>query len=158
VLVLAGAAAGASGQAAPRLEGTWSVSMRFTAADGLRDRKVGQRVAETWAFRPRCKQGACDVVLRRAGRSISLRRDGATYRGRGSFAGSVTCSGRVYPAGTIYTETWVVQARRPVSGPRGLRATRIRGAGTTVGRSRASLPCARVVSREVVALSGSPRS
>lgn len=153
-LVGVASAAVATGQSAPRLEGTWSATMRFTVAEGLRDRRVGQRVVETWRFRPSCERGACDVVLRRAGRAVRLRRDGSTYRGRATFAGSVTCNDQTFPTGTVYVETWTVRIVKS----RGRRATRIAGTGVTTGRSRTTLPCAQVSSREVVALTASRRS
>lgn len=152
-LLTAAATATEAGRA-PRLEGRWTVSMRFTVAEGLRDRRVGERVVETWILRPRCARGPCNVVLHRAGRAIRLVRTNSTYRGTASFVGSVTCNGRTYPKGTVYVESWVVRVVKAASGTRGPRAVRIRGVGATVGRSRDSLPCETIVSREGVELAG----
>jgi hypothetical protein len=156
LLALSATAASAPAGPAPRLEGTWTVSMRFTVAEGLRDRRVGQRVVETWILRPRCSRGPCDVGLLRAGRTITLSRVGSTYRGTTSFPGAVTCNGRTYPKGTLYVESWVVRVPKSTPGARGARAVRIAGVGVTVGRSRDALPCPPIVSREAVVLSGVP--
>jgi hypothetical protein len=151
------AAAGHASQTAPRLESSWSVALVFRAADGVADREVGQRVTETWAFRPRCARGACAVQLRRAGRTLLLRRSGATYSGKGSYRGALFCGGMTYPQGTAYVESWTVRITRTAQGPRGRRAVAIAGTGSTVGRSADDLPCDVVVSRERVELTGKPR-
>ena len=158
VLVLAPASPGETIQAAPRLDGTWSVSIVFTTAVGLKDRSVGQRVTETWAMRPRCRSGPCDVVLRRTGRKplALLRRPASTYTGKQSFTGTFFCGNRAYASGTTYVESWTVRILRSGPGPRGRQALRIGGVGATVGRSSAALPCAPVVSRERVEFTGVP--
>lgn len=130
------------------------MTMRFTIAEGLRDRTPGQEVVETWIFRPRCARGPCDVALHRAGRTIALERTGSTYRGTASFLGPVTCDGRTYPKGSAYAESWVVRIVKSRRSPRGARGVRIAGVGGTVGRSRDSVPCAPILSREGVQLSG----
>jgi hypothetical protein len=157
LLALATTASAAQDQATTRLEGTWKVAMRFTVAEGLRDRVVGQRVLETWRFRPRCARGACHVELVRAGRKVLLRRSRSRYAGTAAFVGSVTCNGQTYATGTSYVENWIVRVVRSASGPRGRRAIRIAGVGVTAGRSNDSASCdPPVVSRESVALSGVP--
>jgi hypothetical protein len=152
-------AAGAAPEqrASPRLEGTWSVKVVYKVADGLVDRTVGERVSETWSFRPRCARDACAVELRRAGRPLLLRRLGAMYSGRGSFRGSFFCDGRTYPKGTAYVEEWTVRVTKSGPGPRGRRALAISGVGVTAGRSAADLPCPVVVSQEGVAFTGRVR-
>jgi hypothetical protein len=156
VLVLAPASAGKTVQTAPRLEGKWSVSIVFTAAVGLKDRKAGQKVTETWVMRPRCRTGPCDVVLRRTGRKplSLLRRTVSTYTGKQSFTGTFFCNGRTYASGTTYVESWTVRIVRSGPGPRGRHALRIAGVGATVGRSSDALPCAPVVSSERVEFTG----
>jgi hypothetical protein len=128
--------------------------MRFVVAEGLGDRTVGQRVVERWAFRPRCAKGACAVELRRAGRTLVLRRSGSRYRGTRSFKGAFFCNGRTYARGTTFVETWTVHVLRSGPGLRGRRALAIDGVGATVGRSSDALPCPTVVSREGVKLRG----
>lgn len=141
-------------QAAPRLEGPWTISLVYTVAEGLQDRRVGQKVTERWVVRPRCKSGPCAVDLQRAGRRLLLCRSGSTYRGTGSFTGAFFCNGQTYSTGTTYVESWTVRVRRSGPGARGRRALAIAGVGATVGRSGGDLPCAPVVSRERVEFSG----
>lgn len=154
VTALASIAPAADASDPVRLEGRWKVSLRFVVAVGLRDRAVGQRVSETWFFRPRCRQGACTVELRRAGRSLLLRRSAIGYHGARSFRGAFVCNGQTDATGTTYTETWTVRVRTSAAGPRGRRALMIAGVGETTGVSASSLPCAGVKSRERVQLRG----
>jgi hypothetical protein len=151
------AAGQTTGTAAPRLEGPWSVVLVFKVADGLHDREVGQRVTETWRFRPRCSRGACAVELRRHGRSVLLRRSGRVYSGTRTYRGPFFCGGLTYPRATTYVENWTVRVTRGGPGANGRRALAIAGTGGTVGQSAENLPCAPVVSRERVELTGSPR-
>jgi hypothetical protein len=139
-----------------RVEGTWKVSLVFTVADGLANRKVGDRVAERWRFRPRCAAGACAVELHRGGRTLLLRRTASAYVGTRVFEGAFFCAGTTYPRGTRYVESWRVQVARSKRGARGRTATRIVGVGATVGRSKSGLPCAQVTSRERVEFRGVP--
>jgi hypothetical protein len=158
---LAAADAGArarSGHAAPvdaaRLAGTWTVTGSFVLVENLIDRRVGDRVNERWSLQPRCRVGACDVVLRRNGRSTVLRRRGSTYRGIERFTGAFRCNDRTYPRGTVYAAEWVVRVTAVRRSGGRTYATRFSGAGATVGRSTVGPPCPTVVSKEGVVVSG----
>jgi hypothetical protein len=145
-----------AGPGAARLEGTWRVSLVFTVAQGLANRKVADRVSETWRFRPRCRKGACAVELRRGARPLVLRLRGSTYHGTRAFEGAFFCDGKTYERGAVYVESWSIRVVRSKPGARGRTATRIAGVGATVGRSKDGVPCAPVSSRERVELKGAP--
>jgi hypothetical protein len=141
-------------QVAPRLEGAWRVTGRFVLVENLFDRRVGDRVNERWSFRPRCRTGPCDVVLRRNGRSTVLRRTRSTYRGTERFTGAFRCGNRTYPRGTAYVAQWVIRVTRSRRSGGQVLAVRFSGAGATVGRSTVGPPCPTIVSKEGVTVSG----
>jgi hypothetical protein len=158
-LAAAGGSAGSGDAAgkqrvASRFEGTWRVTGRFVLVENLFDRRVGDRVNERWSLRPRCRTGACDVVLRRNGHSTRLRRNGSTYRGTERFFGTFRCAGRTYPRGTAYAAQWVIRVTRARRSGSQSVAVRFAGAGATVGRSTVGPPCPTIVSKEGVTVSG----
>ena len=132
----------------PRLEGTWKMRGRIVVAQNLADTKVGDRVADTWVFRPVCAAGSCDVRLTRRSqrRAFRLRRKPDSYAGSERYDGTFVCNGREYPRASTYITTWVVYVTRSRNG----RATAIKGVGGIVGRSPTGLPCAQIVSQEAV--------
>ena len=154
VLVAAAASAQGGAQVAPRLEGTWRVTGRFVLVENLFDRRVGDRVNERWTLTPRCRAGACDVVMRRKGRSTLLRRTGSTYRGTERFTGAFRCGDRTYPRGTVYAARWVIRVSRSRRSGGQAIAVRFSGAGATVGKSTVGPPCPTIVSKEGVTVSG----
>lgn len=139
---------------AARLAGTWTVTGRFVLVENLVDRRVGDLVNERWSLQPRCRAGACDVVLRRNGRSTLLRRRGSTYRGIEQFMGAFRCDDRTYPRGTVYAAEWVLRVTAVRRSGGRTYATRFSGAGATVGRSTVGPPCPTVTSKEGVTVTG----
>jgi hypothetical protein len=109
VLVLAlGAlapAAASAQQTGARLESTFQMSGRVTAARNVRGEHVGEIVQRTWTFTPLCATGPCAQVRLVRGRgngTDSLILDQTTpghYAGAGRFFAPLECGGTVYATG-----------------------------------------------------------
>ncbi|HEY1507417.1 MAG TPA: hypothetical protein VGF93_00335 [Solirubrobacteraceae bacterium] len=110
VLVLAPVARAAAQPPAPpfpdaRLQGSFDLAGRVTAAHAVKGEHVGETVDRVWSFASSCPVGQCpEVTLTRARANASdtlvlHRRGPGTYAGTGSFVAPLRCAGRLYPAG-----------------------------------------------------------
>jgi hypothetical protein len=102
--VLAPAAASAQ-QTEARLESTFQMSGRVTAARNVRGEHVGEIVQRTWTFTPLCATGPCAQVRLDRGRrngTDALILDRTTpghYAGAGRFFAPLKCAGTVDATG-----------------------------------------------------------
>lgn len=121
VALAAGSAAPAAAQTAPvpspdtaRLEGSFLLAGRVTAAVHIRGEHAGERIKRLWTFSSLCSSGPCQIVVlvrhRHAGTdTVTLdRRAPGVYSGRGQFAAPLICDGRTYPKGDVVPFTITV--------------------------------------------------
>ncbi len=98
-------AAGADGQPAPQLQGTFQMTGTVTVAKNVPDEHVGDVVHRAWTFTPQCPNAPCptvQLVRQRASGTdtLTLHQAGpATYAGSGRFDAPLRCAGRVYAPG-----------------------------------------------------------
>jgi hypothetical protein len=152
-LAAAAIAAGAAAADVPsppypdaRLQGSFELAGRVTAAHAVRGEHVGEVVDRLWSFDSQCPVGQCSTVLlvrHRAQASDSLvlhRRGPGRYTGSGSFFAPLRCAGRVYPQGEQIPFTIGVQIGLAVQFGTGTVATRL--TATYVNRKRLNqTPC-----------------
>lgn len=93
-----------------RAAGSYDVKVRITEAHGYTDLRTGQRRSGSWTLRPRCDEGACNVVATTwmfgEKAKLSLERDGAVYTGSGRTSVS-RCFGEDVP-GTMTVDLRVI--------------------------------------------------
>ena len=88
-----------------RLEGTFQLTGRVTAAHDVRGEHVGEVVQRTWTFTPLCVTGPCAQVRLVRGRAagtdslILSQTAPGHYAGSGRFFTPLKCAGKVYGAG-----------------------------------------------------------
>ena len=107
ILVLPAVASAAAAPSFPdaRLQGTFELAGRVTAAHAVSGEHVGQTLARVWSFSSTCPTGQCaQIALVRsrgaASDSLTLARTGpGRYSGSGSFFLPLRCAGRVYAQG-----------------------------------------------------------
>jgi hypothetical protein len=107
-----------------RLEGTFQMSGKVTAARYVRGEHPGELVQRIWTFKPLCASGPCaDVQLVRGRRvgtdTLELSAVSATvYVGTGRFYAPLRCAGRVYPSGEAipFQIRLTVRATQPAPG------------------------------------------
>jgi hypothetical protein len=156
-------AAAASAPAPPfpdaRLQGSFELAGRVTAAHAVRGERVGQTVARVWSFSSTCPAGQCaQVVLvrsRAAGTdSLMLSRTGpGRYRGSGSFFLALRCAGRVYAQGEQVPFTISVRVTLAVPFGSGTVATRV--SATYVNRRRINrTPCVAALGHDAASYHG----
>ncbi|MBV9466856.1 MAG: hypothetical protein JO169_12180 [Solirubrobacterales bacterium] len=131
---------------AARLEGTFLLSGRVTTANNVSGEHVGERVARTWAFIPRCRISVCNsLVLLRARASgqdkLILRRRGpAYYAGGGSFDAPLRCGKHDYKHGELVPFTITVRVTAAALAGGVAVASQVRA--TYISRARFNLtPC-----------------
>jgi hypothetical protein len=114
-----------------RLQGTFELAGRVTAAQAVKGEHVGETVDRLWSFASGCPVGQCpDVALTRsratATDSLVLHRRGpGNYAGRGSFSAPLRCAGHVYPRGERVPFTITVKITFAVQFGAGSFATRV---------------------------------
>ena len=157
------AAAAADGPAPPfpnaRLQGSFLLAGRVTAAHAVRGEHVGQTVSRVWSFTSSCASGQCDqVALVRsraaASDSLMLRRTGpGRYSGNGSFFAPLRCAGRVYPQGEKVPFTINVKITFAVQFGGGSVATRV--SATYLNRRRINqTPCVAALGHDAASYHG----
>jgi hypothetical protein len=142
-----------------RLQGSFELAGRVTAAHAVRGEHVGQTIARVWSFSSTCPSGQCAQVAlvrsRAAGSdSMVLRRTGpGRYRGTGSFLLPLRCAGRVYAQGEQVPFTISVRITLAVPFGSGTVATRV--SGTYVNRRRINrTPCVAALGHDAASYHG----
>lgn len=161
ILVLAAAAAAAAAPSFPdaRLQGTFQLAGRVTAAHAVRGEHVGQIIARVWSFSSTCPSGPCaQVALVRsraaASDSLMLNRTGpGRYSGNGSFFLPLRCAGRLYPQGEKVPFT--VNVRITLAVPFGDQSVATRVSATYVNRRRFNrTPCVAALGHDAASYHG----
>jgi len=161
ILVLPAAASAASAPPFPdaRLQGTFELGGRVTAAHAVNGEHVGQTITRAWTFTSTCPSGQCPQVAlvrsRAAGSdSVMLRRTGpGRYRGSGSFFLPLRCAGRVYAQGEQVLFTVSVRITPAVPFGSGVLATRV--SATYVNRQRINhTPCVAALGHDAASYHG----
>jgi hypothetical protein len=142
-----------------RLQGSFQLAGRVTAAHAVRGEHVGQTVARVWSFSSTCPSGQCpQVALQRsrggASDSLMLRRTGpGRYRGSGTFFLPLRCAGRLYPKGEQVPFTVSVQITLAVPFGSGVAATRV--TATYLNRRRINrTPCVAALGHDAASYHG----
>jgi hypothetical protein len=142
-----------------RLQGSFQLAGRVTAAHAVRGEHVGQVVARVWSFNSTCPAGQCPqvaLVRPRAGASDSLiltRVGPGQYRGSGSFFLPLRCAGRVYARGEQVPFTITVTVTLAVPFGDGMVATRV--SATYLNRRRINrTPCVAALGHDAASYHG----
>ena len=142
-----------------RLQGSFELAGRVTAAHAVRGEHVGQTITRLWSFTSTCPSGQCAQVAlvrsRAAGSdSVVLRRTGpGHYRGSGSFFLPLRCAGRVFAQGEQVPFTISVQITLAVPFGSDTVATRVRA--TYVNRRRINrTPCVAALGHDAASYHG----
>ena len=161
ILVAPAAAAAASAPPFPdaRLQGTFQLAARVTAAHAVNGEHVGQTLARVWSFSSTCPTGQCaQIALVRsrgaASDSLTLRRTGpGRYSGNGSFSLPLRCAGRLYAQGEKVPFTINLQITLAV--PFGDRSVATRVSATYVNRRRINrTPCVAALGHDAASYHG----
>lgn len=161
ILVLPVATAGAQPPAygTARLQGTFQLAGRVTAAHAVNGEHVGQTVARVWSFSSTCPSGQCAqvaLVRSRATASDSLilqRTAPGLYRGIGSFFLPLSCAGRLYPQGEQVPFTITVRITFAVPFAGAIVATRVNA--SYVNRQRINrTPCVGALGHDAASYHG----
>jgi hypothetical protein len=161
ILVLPAAASAASAPPFPdaRLQGTFQLAGRVTAAHAVNGERVGQTLARVWSFNSTCPSGQCAQVglVRSRGAasdSLTLRRTGAgRYTGNGSFSLPLWCAGRLYPQGEKVPFT--INVRITLAVPSGDQSVATRVSATYVNRRRINrTPCVAALGHDAASYHG----
>ena len=142
-----------------RLQGSFQLAGRVTAAQAVRGERVGQSVSRVWSFTSSCPSGQCAkvaLVRSRPGGSDSLvlhRTAPGRYGGSGSFFLPLRCAGRVYPQGEKVPFT--VTVRITLAVPFGSENVATRVSATYVNRRRINrTPCVGVLGHDAASYHG----
>ncbi|MGZ6616487.1 MAG: hypothetical protein ACXVFQ_18895 [Solirubrobacteraceae bacterium] len=143
-----------------RLQGSFELAGRVTAAHAVKGEHVGQTVARVWSFSSTCPAaGQCaPVALVRsraaASDSLVLRRTApGRYRGSGRFFLPLRCAGRVYARGEEVPFTISVQITLAVPFGSGTVATRV--SATYVNSRRINrTPCVAALGHDAASYHG----
>ena len=161
ILVLPAAASAAAAPPFPnaRLQGTFQLAGRVTAAHAVKGERVGQTLARLWSFSSTCPSGQCDqIALVRsrgaASDSLMLSRTGpGRYSGNGSFSLPLRCAGRLYPQGEQVPFT--INVRITLAVPFGDETVATRVSATYVNRRRINrTPCVAALGHDAAAYHG----
>jgi hypothetical protein len=161
MLVLAAGAGAAAGPPFPdaRLQGTFQLAGRVTAAHAVRGEHVGQTLARLWSFSSTCPSGQCaQVALVRsrgaASDALTLTRTGpGRYSGSGSFFLPLSCAGRVYAQGEKVPFT--ISVRITLAVPFGAQSVATRVSATYVNRRRINrTPCVAALGHDAASYHG----
>ena len=161
ILVAPAAAAAASVPPFPdaRLQGTFQLAARVTAAHAVNGEHVGQTLARVWSFSSTCPTGQCaQIALVRsrgaASDSLTLRRTGpGRYSGNGSFSLPLRCAGRLYPQGEKVPFT--INVRITLAVPFGDQSVATRVSATYVNRRRINrTPCVAALGHDAASYHG----
>jgi hypothetical protein len=162
--ILALPATTAAGAPAPtfgtaRLQGTFQLAGRVTAAHAVRGERVGQTVARLWSFTSSCPSGQCSqvsLVRSRATASDTLilgRIGPGRYGGTGSFSLPLSCAGRLYPQGELVPFTITVRITLAVPFGGAMVATRVNA--TYVNQRRINrTPCVGALGHDAASYHG----
>jgi hypothetical protein len=161
--ILALPAAGAAAPAPPfpdaRLQGTFQLAGRVTAAHAVNGEHVGQPLARLWSFDSTCPSGQCPQVAltrsRNAGSdALTLSRTGpGRYSGSGSFFLPLRCAGRVYAQGEKVPFT--IKVRITLAVPFGSAVVATRVSATYVNRRRINrTPCVAALGHDAASYHG----
>src|SRR5438105_2057910 len=133
------AAASATGDA--RLQGTFALAGRVTAAVNVPGEHGGQTISRLWKFTPACSAPVCATVRltrQRVGGTDKLalrRRRPGYYSGSGRFYAPLNCAGVIHQRGETVPFTITVQITATTASATGLIATRIRATYTNRKRN-----------------------
>jgi hypothetical protein len=97
---------------APRLEGTWDVTIRDLEAENILGGVT--TVQRLWEFEPLCRQGACDVELTRqvqeGVQQMRMHRDGIHYLAKDAYTlGAVCDNGEQVADATLWRNRFRVE-------------------------------------------------
>jgi hypothetical protein len=142
-----------------RLQGTFQLAGRVTAADAVRGERVGETIARVWSFSSTCPSGQCAQVglVRSRGAasdSLVLSRTGpGRYSGNGSFFLPLRCAGRLYAQGEKVPFTVTVRITLAVPFGSAVVATRV--SATYVNRRRVNrTPCVAALGHDAASYHG----
>ncbi len=167
MLALLGCLPAASAQAAStdplvgiaRLQGSFLLAGRVTAARGIRGEHRGQAIARLWGFVPACPVGACPTIIlfrRRPGGLDSLilrRRSPGLYAGNGSFFAPLRCGRRTLAHGEAVPFTITVHVTAAAATAGTAIATRV--SATMISARRRNLTsCVAAPAHEAAAYHG----
>jgi hypothetical protein len=159
VLPAAGSAADAPAFPDARLQGTFQLAGRVTAAHAVNGEHAGQTLARVWSFNSTCPSGQCtQIALARArgaaSDSLTLRRTGpGRYSGNGSFSLPLWCAGRLYPQGE--TVPFTINVRITLAVPFGDQSVATRVSATYVNRRRINrTPCVAALGHDAASYHG----
>ncbi len=166
-VVLAACLAPAVGRAASsdpllglaRLQGTFTLAGRVTAAQGIRGEHRGERIARNWGFTPGCPTGACPTIflLRLRPGAIDAvllhRRSPGLYAGGGKFFAPLRCGRRTFAHGESVPFTITVQVTAATATSGGVMATRVNATMISARRSNLT-PCVVAPAHEAAAYHG----
>jgi hypothetical protein len=161
ILVLPAAASAAAAPPFPdaRLQGTFQLAGRVTAADAVKGEHVGQTLARVWSFNSTCPSGQCaQIALVRsrdaASDSLTLHRTGpGRYSGSGSFSLPLRCAGRLYEQGE--KAPFTITVRITLAVPFGDQSVATRVSATYVNRRRINrTPCVAALGHDAASYHG----
>ncbi len=145
--------------ATARLEGSFELAGRVTAAKNVRGERTGQTVQRLWTFTSTCPSDQCPTValvrqrVQASDALILTRRGAGGYSGNGSFFAPLRCAGRVYPEGESVPFTITVQITGAAVA--GAAATATRVTATYVNRRRINhTRCVAVLGHDAVRYHG----
>jgi hypothetical protein len=158
-LSAAGSAAAAPSFPDARLQGTFQLAGKVTAAHAVNGEHVGQTLARVWSFSSTCPSGQCaQIALVRsrgvASDSLTLHRTGpGRYRGNGSFSLPLRCAGRLYAQGEKVPFT--ISVRITLAVPFGSSVVATRVSATYVNRRRINrTPCVAALGHDAASYHG----
>lgn len=142
-----------------RLQGSFQLAGRVTAAHAVKGEHVGQTVARVWSFSSTCRSGQCkQVALVRsrgaASDSLTLHRAGpGRYSGSSSFFLPLRCAGRLYPRGEKVPFT--ISVRITLAVPFGSSVVATRVSATYVNLRRINrTPCVAALGHDAASYHG----
>jgi hypothetical protein len=125
-----------SPEANARVEGHWRTTIHPVKL--VPDGDYSTHYGIDMSFKPKCDEGACDIILKQptAPSQVrqTLKRDGARYSGTRTVVGDAYCSGRLVHRGVSYRATAVLRVVGVAHD--GVSANHIRGRYTIRGKAR----------------------
>ena len=142
-----------------RLQGSFQLAGRVTAAHAVRGEHVGQALARVWSFSSTCPSGQCSqvqLVRSRAAASDSLilqRTGPGRYIGSGFFFLPLGCAGRVYAQGEVVPFT--ISVRITLAVPFNGQSVATRVSARYVNRKRVNrTPCVAALGHDAASYHG----
>jgi hypothetical protein len=142
-----------------RLQGSFLLAGRVTAAKNISGEHVGQNVARTWTFNSRCRTGECATVslvrTRTGGRDALVlhRKSPGYYTGSGSFYAPLRCGSHTWPRGETVPFTVTVRVSAAAMVGRVDLATRVSAVYTNRSRGNRT-PCVAVLGHDAATYHG----